>query len=208
VSQPRLPGRVLALTPGDLTADGVADLVRKVREAAGAGLDSILLREPALSDRATLELALELRDLLGETGWLGIHDRVHLASVAGADAVHLGFRSLPIREARAICAESIALGFSAHAHDVPEAWDGADYLTFGPVFATPSKFGLVEPVGVDGLLQAVRSTSIPIFALGGIGAENAGALAATGCRGIAVRSAWMETQGTRARWLDLVRSSR
>jgi len=208
VSGRRLPGRILALTPGDLAPDGIAALVRKAREAVAAGLDSILVREPTLDDRTTLLLALDLRDLLGETGWLGIHDRVHLAGEARADAVHLGFRSLPIREARAICAESIALGFSAHAHDVPEAWDGADYLTFGPVFATPSKFGLVEPVGVDGLLRAVRSTSIPIFALGGIGAENASTLAATGCRGIAVRSAWMESQGTRARWLDLVRSSR
>ncbi len=204
----RLPGRILALTPGDIGSHGIADLLRKAREAVAAGLDSILVREPGLDDRATLNLALELRELLGDAGWLGIHDRVHLADVARANAVHLGFRSLPIREARTICAESIAIGFSAHAHDAPNAWDGADCLLFGPVFATPSKVGLVEPIGVDGLLRAVRSTSIPIWALGGIGPENAASLAITGSRGIAVRNSWLGALETRARWLDLVRASR
>lgn len=204
----RLPGRILALTPGDLTGDGIAGLVRKAREAAAAGLDSILVREPVLDDRATLRLALELRDVLGRTGWIGIHDRVHLADEARADAVHLGFRSLPIGEARAICADSIAIGFSAHAHDAPDVRDGADYLLFGPVLSTPSKVGLVDTVGVDGLQRAVRSTPIPIWALGGIGPENAGSLTFTGCRGIAVRNAWLDAQDTRARWLDLVHAVR
>jgi len=208
VNTRRLPGRILALTPGDLAPDGIAGFVRKAREAAAAGLDSILVREPALDDGATLGLALELRDVLGNRGWIGIHDRVHLADAARANAVHLGFRSLPIREARAICADTIAIGFSAHAHDAPNARNGADYLLFGPVFPTPSKAGLVEPVGVEGLLRAVRSTPIPIWALGGIVPENAGPTVLTGCRGIAVRNAWLDPRDTRARWLDLVDTAR
>jgi thiamine-phosphate pyrophosphorylase len=202
VTARRLPGRILALTPGDLRDESTAELVRRARAAVEAGLDSILLREPEMSDRATLELARDLRSVLGATGWLGIHDRVHLALAARADAVHLGFRSLAIREARSIIPDLAAIGFSAHAHDDPESWTGADYLVFGPVFETSSKRGVLGPVGVEGLAAAVRSTSIPIWALGGIDAARAHEVAETRCRGIAVRGALLGAHDARAAWQE------
>jgi thiamine-phosphate pyrophosphorylase len=192
----RLPGRLLALTPGTLAPGGERALLDKARSAVAAGLDSILLREPDLSDAATLALARELRAILGAGGWLGVHDRAHLALAAGADAVHLGWRSLPIREARAILDPSIAIGFSAHASDDPASWAQADYLVFGPVFDTPKKRGRLEPVGVEGLTRAVRSTRVPVWALGGITAENSADLARSACHGIAVRGAVFEASDT------------
>ncbi len=194
----RLPGRLLALTPGTLDAEGAGALLARARllsqasRAIAAGLDAILLREPELSDAATLTLARELRALLGPAGWLGLHDRVHLATAAGADAVHLGWKSLPIQTARAILDSSIAIGFSAHAGDDPAAWSEADYLVFGPVFETASKRGHLDPVGVEGVTRAVQSTSTPVWALGGITPDNAASLTSTGCRGIAVRGAVLE----------------
>ncbi|MCY2958585.1 MAG: thiamine phosphate synthase [Planctomycetota bacterium] len=184
-----LPGRILALSPGDMPEGSAAELLRRARAAVDAGLDSILLREPGMSDRATLELLRSLRDVLGPDGWLGIHDRVHLAQAGNADGVHLGFRSIPIPAARAVLGGEVAIGFSAHAHDAPGAWSGADYLVFGPVFATPSKAGLLEPLGIEGLARGVRSTAIPIWALGGITHAEASAVVRTGCRGCAVRAA-------------------
>lgn len=196
----RLPGRILALTPGDLRDGAVDAFATRARAAIRAGLDSILVREPELSDRATLDLARGLRAELGPRGWLGIHDRVHLAAAAAADGVHLGYRSLALSEARAVCAEPIAIGFSAHAPDDPAAWSGADYLVFGPVFPTPSKRGVLEPVGVEGLARAARSTSIPIWALGGIEPANAGAALAAGARGIAVRGALLAASDPAGAW--------
>jgi len=189
----RLPGRILALTSGTLAPGGEHALLARVRVAVAAGLDSILLREPDLSDAVTLALARELRALLGSDGWLGLHDRVHLAAAAGVDGVHLGWKSLPIQTARAILDPSTAIGFSAHASDDPAAWAEADYIVFGPVFETPSKRGRLDSVGVQGLERAVQSTRTPVWALGGITPANATSLSSTGCRGIAVRGAVFES---------------
>lgn len=208
MSARRRPGRILALTPGDLRDGATADLLLRARTAVEAGLDAILVREPEMSDRATLELLRELRALLGPSGWLGVHDRAHLAAAARADGVHLGFRSLPIRAARAILADDVAIGFSAHAHDEPAAWTGADYLVFGPVFETPSKRGLLEPVGVAGLAAAVRSTSIPVWALGGIRPANADLVLNSGCAGIAVRGALLGARDPRSAWLEFAQPAR
>jgi len=204
VSARRLPGRILALTPGDLRDGSTSVLLQRARAAAEAGLDSILVREPGLSDRATLELSRALRAVLGPRGWLGIHDRVHLAPAARADGVHLGFRSLAIREARAISDASIAVGYSAHAHDDPSAWLEADYLLFGPVFETPSKRGLLEPVGVAGLARAVHSTATPVWALGGVDPARAPDVASAGCRGLAARSAILGGADPRAAVLQFL----
>ena len=58
-----------------------------------------MLREPRLPDREFLELARELAARCRERGaWFCVHDRVHAALAAGADAVQLGFRSLVPRE--------------------------------------------------------------------------------------------------------------
>ncbi len=203
----RLPGRVLALTPGDSSSAATLEFVRRARAAVEAGLDSILVREPELSDRATLELARALREILGADGWLGIHDRIHLALAARADAVHLGFQSLTIREARVVLHDEIAIGFSAHAHDDPVAWTGADYLVFGPVYETPSKQGLLAPVGVEGLTVAVSSTAIPIWALGGIDAACVQEVERSGCRGIAVRGELLAAPDPRAAMLGFAKSS-
>jgi thiamine-phosphate pyrophosphorylase len=185
----RRPPRLYALTPGDLDVAHVDRFAITAARACAAGLAGILLREPELSDKATLALAQRLRARLGPEGFLALHDRVHLAEAAGADAVHLGFRSLPPADARAILPPSIAIGFSAHAGDAPELWNACDHLLLGPVFATPSKAGWKEPLGPDGLAHILATTTLPVWALGGITAANARALLELGCAGIAVRGA-------------------
>lgn len=216
------PSPLLALTPGTLGGQGsereiepaVRSLLARVESALEAGLRALLLREPGLSDRALLDLARRLRALLGPDGWLAVHDRVHVALAAGADAAHLGFRSLPLGAARRAAGPALALGFSAHLHDVqdlqrmqhlqhdqdprdrqvlqPEeaaggraAWDEADYLVFGPVRATPSKQGLLAPTGFEALAEACRAAAAPVWAIGGLGAEDAAAALGAGARGVA-----------------------
>ena len=182
----RAPPPLVALTPGDLAAEAVPAFLERARAAAGAGLAGILVREPEMGDRALLALARAVRGLLPPGGWLGLHDRVHLAGEAGADAVHLGFRSLAPSEARPLLAEGIAVGLSAHAGDDPAAWSAADYLFFGPVLATPSKRGLLEPVGFEGLARAAAASPCPVWAIGGLRPEHAAGCLAAGAAGLAV----------------------
>lgn len=183
-----LPPRLIGLTPGDLAAGDVARFAKTAGSAIEAGLACILLREPVLGDRATLELARELRALLGNDGYLVVHDRVHLADACRANAVHLGWRSLTPNQARPILPDEIAIGFSAHESDDEAQWRDADYLFFGPVLATASKSQLKAPVGFDGLRRAVERSPAPIWALGGLAPEHAHEALGSGARGIAVLS--------------------
>jgi thiamine-phosphate pyrophosphorylase len=182
----RLPARVLALTPGTLGPGDAAGLLDSVRLAAGAGLRGVLVREPGLEDGALLRLALGVREVLAEFEgtWLGVHDRAHVAALARADGVHLGFRSLPAR--RLANLGPLSEGFSAHAGDDPLAWEGADYLFFGPVRSTPSKQGRVEPVGFGGLAAACERASAPVWGIGGLEPQDVGPCLAAGAAGVCV----------------------
>lgn len=185
-----LPPLLLALTAGDLTPGamllgGTSRLRAAVARAVAAGLRGVLLREPGLPDGAYLTLAVQLRQVLApHGGWLGLHDRPHLVTAAGAQGVHLGFRSLPPGEARAAAGPDACLGLSTHLGDEPEAWAGCDYRFFGPVRATPSKEGILEPTGFQELARATTSAP-PVWALGGLRPEDVAQARAAGAAGVA-----------------------
>lgn len=192
-----LPPPLVVLSPGDLDASRPERLTRLLAAASrarAAGLAGLLLREPGLDDRAFLELARRLRALFAPPAWLGLHDRAHLAAALEADAVHLGFRSLAPAVLRTWLDPRVALGLSTHAGDDPRSWAAADYLFHGPVYDTPSKRGLVEPIGLDGLVRAKGLSAQPLWALGGITPERVRDVLATGVRGVAVRSALWDAQ--------------
>jgi thiamine-phosphate pyrophosphorylase len=102
--------------------------------------------------------------------------------------VHLGYRSAPVREARAALGDEVLVGRSTHdAQELARALDeGADYVTFGPVYDTPSKRGVLPPRGEAALARAVLGADgMPVIALGGVTAAHAAALRATGAAGVA-----------------------
>ena len=182
-----LPPTLYALTPGNLAPGDEERLVGAVGRALRAGLAGVLLREPGLLDRSLFELASALARLVRDAGgYLGVHDRVHVARAVGADAAHLGFRSLAPRDARAALGEDGALGLSTHAADPPDAGPAVDYVFFGPVRETPGKAGLVPVPGFEGLAARAAQSSAPVWALGGLRPEDARAALEAGARGIAV----------------------
>ncbi len=176
---------LLALSPGDLREPDARAFLGRVERAVAGGLEALLLRERELSERAYLELAGRLRKLLRV---LVVHDRLHLVRELGADALALGYRSLPPAAARRALGSALPIGFSAHAHDTPEARTGADFLLLGPVLRTPSKEGLVEPLGFERLARECARETRPVWAIGGLQPEHAAALRASGARGLAVLS--------------------
>jgi len=182
----RLPPRLLALTPGTLRAGLEPALLAACSAALEGGLRGVLLREPALDERAFLALARALRRLLdgADGGWLGVHDRGHLALLCGADGLHLGFRSLAPAELPPAY-RLLAVGLSAHAGDPASRWAGCDYLFFGPVRPTASKAGVLAPTGFDGLAQAAARAPSPVWALGGMTPEDVPQALASGARGVA-----------------------
>ncbi len=157
-----------------------------MRRSVRAGLRGLLLREERLQDRPFLELLEEVLSWKAEVPdlWVGVHDRVHLALVAGADGVHLGFRSLDARRVRDLVGE-MTLGCSTHAGDDPRLGEICDYVFHGPVFDTPSKRGWKEPVGLEGLRQAVLDWDVPVLGIGGIDPGRARAVLDAGAAGVA-----------------------
>ena len=66
---------------------------------------------------------------------------------------------------------------------------GADFALFGPVYFTPSKARFGAPQGLAALQNIVENSALPVYAIGGITAENTDAVRNLGVRGIALIAA-------------------
>lgn len=168
-------------------------LLHAVQEAAENGADWVQVRD----HRAT---AAELFDLTRDVCAIchprnvrvAVNDRVDVALAAGADGAQLGARSLPLAQARRI-APGLTFGASVHDRDSAQVAGaaGADWLTFGHVFPTPSHSG-EAPRGLDRLAKIVQFSDLPVIAIGGIGVERVNDVLRSGAAGIAVISAILQ----------------
>lgn len=189
------PGRIdfkLYLITDRLGLPPGRNLVETVAAALQGGVRAVQLREKDLSPRELLPLALELRALSRRFGArLLINDRIDIAQAVEADGVHLAGSSLPTAIARRLLGPSALIGLSTHHLDevLSAARDGADFVTFGPIYPTPSKAAYGPPVGLDALRSACAAAPLPIFALGGIKSSHIPQLQSAGAAGIALISA-------------------
>ena len=166
-------------------------LPEAVRLALQGGVRAIQLREKDLPIRELLSLAQELRAVTSESGAkLFINDRVDVAVAVGAAGVHLGHQSMPPEAVKRIVGNRMLIGVSTHTIEEAKAAEagGADFITFGPVFFTPSKSAFGLPVGLECLKDAKKSVKIPLFGLGGIKSGNARQVFSSGADGIAMIS--------------------
>jgi len=161
------------------------DLVTQVEQVLDGGVRAVQLREKDLTAAKLYPLAAELRTLTRRyDARLLINDRIDVALAVDADGVHLGVQSLPVTAARKLLGPDRLLGVSTHhlVEIAAAAQDGADFVTFGPIFYTASKAAYGAPQGLDALQQACDGAPLPVFALGGINAERLPQLAAAGCQ--------------------------
>ena len=168
------------------------ELAAAVERALEGGVRAVQLREKDLSAAALFPLACELRALTRRYGArLFVNDRIDVALAAEADGVHLGGHSLPTKVVRRLLGSGRLIGVSTHseAEAVQAARDGADFVTFGPVYFTPSKAPFGAPVGLGRLRSAVAATPLPVFALGGITPERCAEVREAGAAGAALISA-------------------
>ena len=163
-----------------------------IRRAVAGGADWIQIREKDLETRALVELA---RFAVAETRAAGarvlINDRMDVALAANAGGVHLGEKSLPLAAVvewrRSAGRQDFWIGVSCHSLEYARAAErgGADYVFFGPVYATPSKASYGEPQGVEKLREVCASVGIPVLAIGGVDRNNIAECTAAGAAGIA-----------------------
>ena len=166
-------------------------LPEAIRLALQGGVPAVQLREKDLPVRELLALAQELRIITREFGAkLFVNDHVDVAVAVGADGVHLGRQSMPVDAARKIVGSGMLIGASTHS--VHEAKDaevrGADFVTYGPIFETPSKAQYGKPVGKSTISDVKYPITIPVFAIGGIKSGNVLQVIAAGADGVALIS--------------------
>ncbi len=167
-------------------------LVAAVEEALEAGVRMVQLREKDLGSEELLSLALELRELTDRyEASLLINGRVDIALAIEADGVHLGQKAFTPSTALTLLEQGAIIGVSCHslAEALVAEDGGANYITLGPVYPTPSKARYGAPVGTGPLREAAKALNIPIYAIGGIDAERIGEVTAAGAYGAAVISA-------------------
>jgi thiamine-phosphate pyrophosphorylase len=157
-----------------------------LRALAEAGVTGFQVRAKGLVDADLLAFsAAVIEEVRPLGGTVVVNDRVDVALAAGADGVHLGRHDLPVAAARRL-APDLLVGATCRDRVQAEAAvrDGADYAGFGPVFATSSKAGLPEPLGLEAVSAAAGV--LPLVAIGGIDASTARAALAAGAHGVAV----------------------
>lgn len=183
--------RLYLITDGS-SVHGGAGLVDKVIEALKGGVRLVQLREKDLNGKDLLKLSLRLCSVTRDFGAkLLINDRMDVTLLSGADGVHLGQSSVSASDARKMLGGGKLIGVSAHslkeARKAEE--DGADLVTFGPVYPTESKARYGSPVGLEALKEVSSALDIPVYAIGGVKKGTVREVLAAGAFGAAVISA-------------------
>ncbi|WP_121257111.1 thiamine phosphate synthase [Nocardioides ferulae] len=183
--------RVLVLTDRTLVPAG-RGLESVLASCADAGITHVVLRELDLDDARRATLALRLAPL-------GLTVLAARRPLPGCPGVHLA-----AGQPRPDGASGLAWGRSCHSRSEvgQAAAQGASWATLSPYARTPSKPGYGPPLP-SGALAGHR---LPVFALGGIGPENAAAARRAGAHGVAVMGSLMRADDPAATAAALLRA--
>jgi thiamine-phosphate pyrophosphorylase len=157
-----------------------------LRAALTGGADIVQLREKKLDRRAIGVAGATFRRLCDTYSALFIvNDDPALARSCRADGVHLGQDDLPVAEVRSMLGPDVLIGISTHSREQIDAAEGADYISVGPVWETPTKEGR-PAVGLELVRHAAEHAPLPFYAIGGIDPSNAPQVVEAGARRLCV----------------------
>ncbi|MFQ5736641.1 MAG: thiamine phosphate synthase [Thermodesulfobacteriota bacterium] len=153
------------------------------RDFAGAagriiegGCGIIQVRAKGLPAGELVPFCLAVRRVTqGRGALLIVNDSVEAALAVGADGVHIGQEDGSVGEARAALGPGAIVGISTHSIDeaLRAEAEGADYVSFGPIFPTRTKKDADAPKGLAALRGLSGAVSVPVVAIGGIDEKTA-----------------------------------
>ncbi len=158
------------------------------------GVDLIQLRAKAHPSAQIAKLAADLHRITLVRGVpLIINDHSEVARIIPAEGVHVGQEDVPIAQAREIAGPNCVVGKSTHSVDqaIRAFCEGADYIGFGPIFATPTKPDY-QPIGLEEVERVHEAIRIPIFCIGGIKLDNLPEVIAAGARRVVIVSGLLQ----------------
>jgi thiamine-phosphate pyrophosphorylase len=160
----------------------------KIEKMLIGGVDALQFRCRSLSDRDILRLGRTVKELCSKHHALFLlNNRIDLAVLLDVDGVHVGHEDIPIAQVRTLLGHRKIVGMSTHS--MPEALEaqraGADYVSCGPIWATPTKPDY-KPVGLGliGLYNA--AVKVPFVAIGGIDQKNFDEVLNQGAKTVAI----------------------
>ena len=170
------------------------DGARVTSEMIAGGVDIIQLRAKALDLQSITQIAIELHRITSAANVpLVINDHAEVAREVPIEGVHVGQDDRDIATVRAIAGRDCFVGKSTHSLEQAEraAAEGADYIGWGPLFATPTKPDYV-PIGLHGITAVHSAVQVPIFCIGGIKLDNLPEVLAAGARRVVIVSGLLQ----------------
>ncbi|MEO6054464.1 MAG: thiamine phosphate synthase [Chthoniobacterales bacterium] len=160
------------------------------------GVDILQLRAKKLSPDVIETLGRRIHALSSQAGIpLIINDHPEIAGKLCTEGAHIGQDDGPLAEARKKAHSSCWIGRSTHSLDqaVAAMEEGADYIGFGPLFATPTKPDYTA-IGLEKIRDLHERITLPIFCIGGIKRGNLPAIVAAGAKRVVIVSGILQAE--------------
>jgi thiamine-phosphate pyrophosphorylase len=169
------------------------EVVSMTRALCEGGVDLLQLRAKKLAPASIESLSREMLQVTRDHGIpLIINDHPEIAAQIGSEGVHVGQDDDSVARARQIVGPGIIVGKSTHsmAQAMAAQAEGADYIGFGPLYATGTKPDYI-PVGLHDISEVHRQVQVPIFCIGGVNHARIAEVIEAGARRVVVVSAFL-----------------
>lgn len=175
---------------GYVTAENVETMTDQL---CLGGVDVLQLRAKKLAPQEIERLARLMLPITRSHGVpLVINDHLEIAAAIGSEGVHVGQDDDAVAKARAVVGPACFVGKSTHSlvQAIAAQEEGADYIGFGPLYATGTKPDYV-PIGLYDITEVHRRVTLPIFCIGGVNAGRLDEIISAGARRVVVVSAFL-----------------
>ena len=177
----------------DLSYIALSEIQPVAQAMIAGGIDIVQLRAKQLPVDQFAEIALQLAPVFRDVGIPFIlNDHPELVATTGVTGAHVGQDDVSVAEARRLAGPDAVIGKSTHS--IAQAVAGgaeADYIGFGPIFATPTKPDY-PAIGLADIRAAHESTATPIFCIGGVKLENLDLVISAGARRVVIVSGLLQ----------------
>ncbi len=177
----------------DLGYVAPADVPEMTRALVEGGIEVLQLRAKKAAAQEVERLARLMHPITRDAGVpLVINDHPAVAAQVGSEGIHVGQDDLSVMETRAIVGDGCFVGKSTHSLAQARAAlaEGADYIGFGPLYATGTKPDYA-PIGLEDIAAVHRFATAPVFCIGGVNWERLPEILAAGAQRVVVVSAFL-----------------
>ena len=171
-----------------------SDVTHVAEQMVEGCVDMIQLRGKGKSLDELTGYAARLHEITARSSTpLIVNDHAEIARRVPVEGVHVGQDDVLIEVARRKVGRAVLIGKSTHSLEQALAAqrEGADYIGFGPIFATPTKPDYA-PIGLTDIRRVHAEVSLPIFCIGGINIDNLQSVIDAGAKRVVMVSALLK----------------